>query len=333
MRLEFSRLARACVSAALVALPAGAAHATCGSSYCFLDTGTRDAPLVPGTLTVDVSFQYVDQSRRREGSHATDEVLAPKIDFETGSIEPDHHREISTQNTLAHVNLAYGVTERFSVYVDLPVYNDRSHEHFDDVGTPDEAFTNRDGTTGFGDVRVGVRAGWVPAPRSLLVGDLALKLPTGRYTLLDGEGAINEPTIQPGTGSTDVAAAARWIFQAVPRTLETSVSLSHRFNRKNDLHYEAGDETVLSGGFRHRLDDRWSWSFQLNWRHTGRDAFLGMPVPSTGADYLHASPGLRFTPSPGTVLYAFYQQPVRQRVNEAQLAPRSGLVLGVSRSF
>ena len=76
-----------------------------------------------------------------------------------------------------------------------------------------------------------------------------------------------------------------------------------------------------------------TWSLQVNWRHTGRDRFLSQVVPSTGVTFLDLTPGVRLETSAGTSLYGFVQVPVRQDVNEAQLAPRTALLLGVSKSY
>ena len=76
--------------------------------------------------------------------------------------------------------------------------------------------------------------------------------------------------------------------------------------------------------------------------HTFSDATNGqwvfsvrqfIPSTSTGTNYVDLTPGLRFTPSGGASLYAFIQLPIYERVNEAQLAPRSSFVVGVSKTF
>jgi len=183
------------------------ALATRGSANCFLVTGTQEGVGASGILTVDLSYRYIPQTRRLSGTRDVSEVLTPKIDFESRVIEPDHHREIGTQNTLVEIDLAYGLTPRLTLAGSLPIINQRDHEHWDDVGIPgEEHFTRTDGSSGFGDVRLGARYAFLVKTKDILVGGLALKLPTGPYRLLDSEGAINEPTIQPGTGSTDVLA-------------------------------------------------------------------------------------------------------------------------------
>jgi hypothetical protein len=314
----------------LSAAPAGA---TCGSAQCFLDTGSGDGLQSPHAFYVDLSFQYIDQSRKAEGSSGTSEVLTPGISFEEGLIEPDHHREISTENTLVRLGITYGVTDKLAVFAMLPLINDRNHEHFDDVGTPEESFDSDAGSSGFGDVRLGVRYGFLVKAMDILTGDLAVKLPTGAYKGRDSEGAIQEPTIQPGSGSTDAIARLRWTHQIRPGKLETFASLSYKLNTENPLDYRFGDEQMLFGGITNRFASKWSWSLQANVRHTGRDEFLGAGVPSTGLLTIDVMPGLAFHGDGGLTFYADLDQPLYQDVNEAQLTVRRGIVLGLSKSF
>ena len=309
------------------------ARATCGSSYCFLDRGTSEGQLVKGAFTVDVSYQFINQTDRRAGTHGIDEVLTPNISFEEGEIELDHHREIGTDNTLIAVNVGYGITDRVMLTVDLPLVNERQHDHFDEVGEPSEFFTRDDGSSGFGDLRVGVRFGLLTGKKHRFSGDLGIKFATGSFKERNSEGDINEPSIQPGTGSTDAIVGLRWSAQVKPHTLNTFVSATQKFNGENDLDYTFGDEMVISAGFLHQASDRWTWSLQVNARHTERDEFLDERVPSTGSDLVNLSPGLRFTTDRGTQIYAHYQYPVYQDVNEAQLTPRSGILVGLSRTF
>jgi len=291
------------VALGVIVLAAGAApaRATCGATNCFLVTGTQEGVGLPGSVTVDVSFRYVVMSRKMAGAHDVGEVLTPKVDFENGVLLPDHHREIRTQNTLVEVDLSYGVTRRLTLAAGLPIINQRDHEHFDDVGTPEEHFTNTDGSSGFGDVRLGARYAFMVKSKDMLVGGLAVKLPTGQYRLLDGEGAINEPTIQPGTGSTDAIATLHYSHQFAPMRLEYFLSGSARRNGGNDLDYTFGDESMLSAGINRRTGGRVSWSVQVNARRTLRDTFRGQSVPSTGSTFVNLTPGVRLEASKAQV--------------------------------
>ena len=309
------------------------AVASCGSASCFLVTHSEEGVETPGTFQIDLSYRYVDQSKKLEGSHGTNEVLVPKIDFENQTIEPDHHSEISTRNTMVRLDLAYGITSRFSVFGTLPLLVEKDHEHIDDYGTPDQHFTNGDGTRGFGDVVVGARYALLVKANDLLMGSAAVKFPTGPYKLLDSGGAINEPTIQPGTGSYDGLLTLHFVRHTFPSPFEWFVSGAGRFNGRNALEYQLGNEWVATGGFSYEAGTRWVVSLQANARHAGRDDYRGDIVPSTGSSSISLSPGVRFRTGDRFELYGYVQVPVYQSVNEAQLAPQAGFVLGVSKSF
>ncbi len=307
--------------------------ATCGSANCFLVTGTEEGIGGKGHFIVDLSYRYINQDRRLAGTKSVSEVLTPKVDFENGVLELDHHREIRTQNTLVEVDMAYGLTERLTLAWAMPVINQRDHEHFDDVGTPSEAFTNQDGSSGFGDIRLGARYLLLVRTKNILVVSLFVKLPTGAYKLRDSEGAINEPTIQPGSGSTDGIASLLYSHQVIPNQGEWFVSASQKMNGENDLDYRFGDESQAGAGWRYKTEHDLTWSIQVNGRRTLRDTFLGRSVPSTGSTIVHLTPGIRFEAKTGTSIYAFVQVPVYEQVNEQNLAPSAGLVLGLAHVY
>ncbi len=307
--------------------------ASCGSASCFLVTHSEEGVETAGAFQIDLSFRYVDQTKRLDGTHTASEVLVPKINFEDETVEPDHHREIGTRNTMLQLDLAYGITSRVSVFGVLPLVVNKDHEHFDDAGTPEETFTNADGTRGFGDVAVGARYALLVKANDLLMGSVSAKVPTGAYRLLDSEGAVAEPTIQPGTGSYDGLIALYYVRHQFPKPLEWFVSGSWRINGRNPLEYRIGDETVATAGVSYAAGQRWVYSLQLNARHAGRDDYRGVGVSSTGSDSFSLSPGVRLRTGDRLELYGYVQIPVYQNVNEAQLAPRAGFVVGFTKSF
>ena len=124
-----------------------------------------------------------------------------------------------------------------------------------------------------------------------------------------------------------------YVKHQFPSSLEWFVSGSQRFNGRNALEYQVGNETVLSGGVGYANGERWIYSLQLNARHAGRDDHRGQGVPSTGSDSVSLSPGIRFSPGKQLELYAHLQIPVAQDVNEAQLAPQLGFIVGLSKRF
>lgn len=325
-------VAASCLAACSIAGPT-MAMATCGSANCFLVTGTAEGVSPKGRVTLDLSYRYIVQDKKLEGTDSVGQVLTPGVDFENGELEPDHHREVRTQNTLVELDLSWGVTDRLTLAAGLPLINQRDHEHFDDAGTSTEFFTNQDGSSGFGDVRLSGRYSFLVKSKDLLVGGLTLKVPSGQYQLRNSQGEINEPTIQPGTGSYDLSASVYYAHQLIPMRFEYFVSASRKENGENDLDYRFGAESLFSAGVSHAATDRVTWSVQVNARRTAHDRFLGELVDSTGATMVNLTPGLRFQAGSTTSFYTFVQIPVYQNVNDAQLAPRTALLAGITKVF
>lgn len=322
----------AAFAAALLAA-AAQVEATCGSTACFLSTRTQDGALGKKTFRFDLSYRYVDQSRRRLGTASTDEVLTPGINFEEGLIEPHHHREIKTGFHVLQADLSFGVTDRLTLLASAPLIGVKHHEHFVMEEGAEERFTDDDGTAGFGDLQLGARYALLPSSRDLVLVTGAVKLPTGAHQLLDTGGEITEPSLQPGTGSTDVLGGVLYSHQLQTMRSETFVTASFRHNGTSDLEYHLGDETQVGAGASRTVDGRWTGSLQVNLRHGARDRFRGSDVPSTGSTLLNITPGVRYAATRSVALYGFVAVPLYQRVNEAQLAPNVAVVVGFSARF
>jgi hypothetical protein len=327
------RIAAGLTGLLLTLSPAAPALASCGSANCFLVSGVGDAVVEPGQTVVDLSYRYIPQDVKKAGSGHASAVLVPKVDFENGVIVPDHHLEYRTVNMLAELDVTYGLTPNLTLAVAVPFMNDRLHEHVDDVGGADEAFVNTDGTAGFGDVAVGLRYAARTTARAMLTVGAGVKLPTGEYKLRDRDGGINEPTLMPGTGSFDYRLSAIFRYLVVPERVTAFLSGSTSLNTENDLDYRRGDAVGASAGATWDATERIDLSAQVNARRTGRDKFLGMPVPSTGATYVFVTPGIRLDTGAETSLYAHVQVPVHTDVNEVNLVPRYALQMGVTHSF
>jgi len=308
-------------------------QASCGSANCFLITGTQEVMNNPGEVTLDFSFRYIPQDKMLSGTKGVDEVLVPKVDFENQTIEPDHHSEISTQNLLFNATFGIGITKRVSMGIELPLFQDRQHEHIDDFGTPDAEFTNGDGTTGFGDVRISARVAVVTGIKNLLIISEGMKFPTGPYKLLDTEGDINEPTIQPGTGSWDPYIQVYYDHQVVPNRWDYFLSGAYTWRTENPLNYDFGNQTLLNAGFRFSPNNRLVLSLQLNGQFSPHDFYLDQMVASTGSYQVALTPGLLVTGASGFGFYTYVAVPVYQDVNEAQLAARTAFELGISMTF
>ena len=68
-------------------------------------------------------------------------------------------------------------------------------------------------------------------------------------------------------------------------------------------------------------------------RQAPHDEFKGEDVPSTGGTWIYLTPGVKVQSSPGTAFYTHVQLPVYQYVNETNIVPRYGLIVGVSHTF
>ena len=314
---------------------AAAGFGSCGSSNCFLVTGTQEGLSPKGQFIADLSFRHVVMDRGQRGSQGIDQVFTPKVNFEGNIIEPNHHREIKTTNNLVQLDLSYGITADFTMQIAVPFFNQRVHEHFDGISAvnPEGTFFRSDGTDGFGDVRVIGKYNLITTTKHFLVGGLGIKLPTGEYNLRDSFGAINEPTLMPGTGSFDGIASVFYAYQIFPHQLDAFFSGSQQVTTENSREYLFGDITLLNAGFGYQVLPYLNLSGQVNARYQPHDEFLGQDVDGTGGEWINLSPGIRLRPNSTIQLYAFGQVPIYQRVNESNLVPSWGIMFGISKTF
>lgn len=330
--MKINSHAAAAFGAAVFFLAWQSAHASCGGANCFLVTGTLEGIAPRGGVSVDLSYRFVPMDEPQTGSNESAEALVPAIDFEAREIEPDHHRELRTNNELVQLDVAVGISDRTSVAIGLPLINNRLHEHVDLEGGGEE-FSSQT-YSGFGDVRIMARHAFHQSLRHLFIGGIGIKTPTGEYTLRDAhEGAINEPGVQPGTGSWDPLLSIYYAYQIRPRGLDWFVAGSWQIATENSLDYRFGDTRIVNSGINYRIarDGRdVTLSAQINARNAPHDEYIGEDVPSTGGTWIYFTPGVLLATSDRTRLYGHVQLPLYQNVNESNLVPSYGLVLGVS---
>jgi hypothetical protein len=291
---------------------------------------TRGAggPLAKGSLRLDLSFRYTDQTRPYVGGDPTDAVLRPKVDFEHGLLLSGYHREVGGRERFLQCDLAYGLTSRMSALFSVPLQIQRSYD-IAHGGT----FQRTTTTHGSGDILLGLQYGVLGGTAGQLVARAGVKAPTGNFRLISTyDRGINEPTLQPGSGSVDFVAAADYSRRRV-LGLDWTVSASYQANTTNELDYRFGNDAIASVGVSRALAGRLSGSFQVKGWRKGRSAFLGAPVPSTGGTLLYLTPGLRFAAPAAVTAYAFAQVPAYRFVNEGQLTPRVAFLIGWSKAF
>jgi hypothetical protein len=284
--------------------------------------------LPKGALRVDLSFRYADQTRPFAGGERTNSVLRPKVDFEHGFLLAGYHREVGGRERYLQSDLAYGLTSRATVFLSMPLLIQRSYD-ISHGGSFQQSTTTR----GAGDLLLGMQYGLVAASKTQLVARAAVKAPTGNFKLISTyDRTINEPTLQPGTGSVDFVAGADFSRQEV-LGLNWTASASYQANTTNDLDYRFGNDAIASLSVSRPLVGRLSGSFQVKGWHKGRSTFVGSPVPSTGGTIVYLTPGLRVAAPASMSAYAFVQMPTYRFVNEAQLTPRVALLVGWSKTF
>lgn len=304
-------------------------EASCAGANCSLITGSQDGVLDKDKFVMDLSYRYVLSENPHRGSNSSNEAKTPKINFAGRSIDLEEHTEIRTINKLAQFDISYGMTDKLTLSLNVPMFNDRYHEHKEGAG----AIENNNGTTGFGDITLLAKYALWQTTKHLFVGGVGIKFATGDYKLVDAGGSINEPTLQAGTGSYDAILSGIYNYSAIPNTLSIFASASHRFTTENDLDYLFGDTTLIDVGADYVLSKKVSVSSQLNLRIGGRDEYINLDVPSTGGEFLFFTPGIRLAVSRDVSVYSHVQLPLYQRVNDENLVEDYGIMAGVSYGF
>jgi hypothetical protein len=309
-------------------LGAGTPARACDSTSCALVTRGPGGTLPKGALRVDLSYRQSDQTDPWAGGEPTDTVLRPKVDFEHGFILSGYHREVGGTERYLQADLSYGVSSRAAVFVGVPLLIQRNY----DIAHGGSFLQSTD-TQGFGDILAGAHYAVLKGASHQLVARAGIKLPTGDFRLISGfDQTINDPTLQPGTGSWDFATGAD-LTRFAMLGLDWTASASYQANTTNDLQYRFGDDAIGSVTVSRTLVGRLGGSLQVKGWHKGRSTFLDRPVPSTGATLIYLTPGLRFAAPTSMSAYAFLQVPVYRYVNEAQLTPRLAFFVGWAKTF
>ncbi|MCI0419529.1 MAG: hypothetical protein L0312_09955 [Acidobacteria bacterium] len=276
------------------------------------------------SLRLEMSYGFTSQNRKYLGSESTAEVVRPLIDFTGQRILPGYHRELGGEENFIQADVAYGLSSRATLYASAPLMT-RRYYRMDHSG-----FQVAYPSSGFGDTVVGFRT----KVTQRLVGGIGVKLPTGASEILSpyGEG-IFEPTLQPGTGATDVIGTLQ--FSPPIRLAGTDLvfSATHQHTTSNRLNYRFGNQSIGTVSVSRRFGSAVVASAQVKAFHRDRNQFLGQGVPSTGSLFLYFTPGIRLNLSSGFGFYVFVPMPAYRNLNEAQLGPVASIVVGFSRTI
>ncbi len=327
----------------LILLPIAAfactAHASCGSSFCTVNTQWDTQGLSNNEgLLLDLRYSYARADRLRAG--------ASKISPETPSGSDEEIENKRTVNQMLTFSADYAINSRWNVGVSIPTVR-RDHTHtFDSSLTG--PFEQQAKFTGMGDARIigkykfaldtgisgaGIRFG--------------AKLPTGATNKTMTPPDPNDPTTpyklerssQPGTGSTDAIIGA-YYYQNIPSANwgwfvngQVQSSISTRDN------YRPGTEASFDIGMHYTVAPAVDLLLQLNGHHRDRDAGLNAN-PASGGYSWSIAPGISYAITSNAQIYGMAQFALRQYANTDAAVATSGqltapwnLTAGVSYRF
>jgi hypothetical protein len=252
---------------------------------------------LPHTLEIGFHYELLRSSTMYEGSNTIN--------------DPANTR---TQWQRATMTLAYGLFPRTSISAIVPYAWKKKTKDLPSLGLRLENSTN-----GIGDIALIAR--YSPIGRSFisfreLSFGLGVKLPTGSVKE-HNFGFLLPEELQPGTGSWDFDGSFSY-FQGFERLdfvlggtyLLTTPHNGYRFG--NQFSY------ILASNF--HIKEYFDLSLSLMGLSRGRDDTAGVDLYATGRDQIWFSPGVKFQVLPDKLsLQAYYEHPIYQRFNGAQL--------------
>jgi hypothetical protein len=152
---------------------------------------------------------------------------------------------------------------------------------------------------------------------------------------LDGEPL--DASLQPGTGSTDIAVGA-YYYQAVSQNWDAFVNGSFQaaLTSKQDEpgnDFRIGNLTTVSFGLRYEENPHFVPQVQINVSWKSHDQGTLADTPDSAGTVAYFSPGLTVSLRHDLQVFGFVQVPVYSHLDGFQLAPRWTGSLGVSYAF
>lgn len=327
-RIRHLPVARVLCAASLIAAALasqGTAEASCGASFCMVNTNWNLQGFAPETgFRADIRYEYIRQDQPMSGSR--------RIGF--GEIHR-HHDEIKTTNQNLLIGLDYTIDASWSVSATVPIV-DRNHAHIHNHHGAQ--FLDTWNFTRLGDIRVVGRRQWMAEEKETSTLNyyglnFGLKLPTGERDVQNSSGAVAEHTLQPGTGTTDIILGGHYsrVLPLSDHSWFVQGLWQSALNSRED--YKPGNRLSLDVGYRYELTSTVGVMLQLNvlkrWRDSGSQAEPG----DTGGNFIFVSPGVSFALSKNTQIYGFVQLPLYQYVNGVQLTADWSGVIGLNAKF
>jgi hypothetical protein len=279
-----------------------------------------------GGFQIEFSYRSTDMSARRAGSDATDSVVRPKVLLEQGRLIPGYHEDLQGTDAFLQVDAAWGALASTTLFASMPLISHRTYE------VEHGGYVTGYNLRGIGDLVIGARHRLAGGQRRSLVASGGVKLPTGPNDQIDVyDSTVLDPTLQPGTGSGDLIGTLVWSTVAPGRT-EVSLFGSYQLNATNDYDYRFGNLAIAAATVSRQARSLVP-SLQLKLVRQGQSTFVGESVPSTGTTTVYVNGGLRYRTPEAVSIYLHVLAPVYRHVNDAQLAPRYSMLVGISRTF
>ncbi len=327
-QLTRSAAAAGVLAAALAASESAQACASCGCTLSKDWLGPQ-AGSVSG-WSVGLSYDFIDQNQLRNGQTNLNLAGAQAILNPAGNSGNEVETQTLTRTTTFSVD--YNSAD-WGVSVQAPMVY-RYHTTFQD-GTP--AGYNYNQFNALGDIRVIAKyALSADSGSGVIVG---VKLPTGSTTepFNGPAGGVVDPSLQPGTGSTDVLLGGFTSGQVNDLGWFAQGLWQHAL--ASQAGYTPGDAITANAGLRYaQMGQAVVPLFQVNFVHRNVDRgdlasveFDG--TPQTGGNLIYLAPGVSARLGAGFSAYAYVQVPVYQDVKGVQLTPKEIYSLGIRKAF
>jgi hypothetical protein len=307
-------------------LAAPAAFATCGAAFCTVNTNwdAHGAWSEPG-WRLDLRYERITQDQPQSGSNRVSVGQVPR-----------HHDEVFTRNQNWVASFDYTFNADWGVSLTLP-YVDRNHFHIHNHGGAQIPGSWDFGAAGDARLLARYRLGTFEErdpPKLATVGmTFGLKLPTGPIDVRNGDGALAERSLQPGTGTTDALLGAYYaqLFASTDLSWFAQGMLQAPVNSRDG--FKPGQRFSLDVGLRYDATEQISLMLQANGLYRRRDAGVNAEAEDSGGKSWFLSPGVNIALTRDVGVYGFYQVPIYQFVNGVQLTARSGWLVGMSARF
>jgi len=318
-------------------LLANLAHASCGSSFCMVNTNWDVQGLSNDAgLQADLRYSYAKANQWMAGSSKRPTEAPSGSDAEI-----ENKRTI---NQLVNLNLDYAINRQWGITLGLPFVM-RDHTHTFDAASG--AFEQQAKFSELGDIRLigKFKLGFGhDAGAGLRFG---VKLPTGATDKTMSPPDPNDPTTpyalerssQPGTGSTDGILGVYYFRNApgagwgwfVNGQVQSAISTKDNYRPGTELALDVGAHVEVTQGLNLLL--------QLNGQHRSRDTGTNAN-PASGGYSVNLSPGASYAVTPQTQVYGYVQLPIVRYMNtdpaeagSGQLAASWSATVGITQRF